>query len=321
MNNNITSIIVTYNRQDELLCCLQKNLLQTFKMKNILIVNNASTDSTWEKLCAFLNVSIEKKIDEMFFLSEIDNVKIYIINKSKNTGGSGGFSCGMELAHRILESDYLWLMDDDGFPSENCLEQLIERIDEYDYVMPVSININKQDELSWSVRKKNGVKTVIYKELRDSWGDIMNFVTPFNGVLLSKKCVSSVGYINKDFFIWGDEYEHWWRCKENNINPVTIMDSIFFHPAAKLPLVPICFGLFKVPYVDSELRMCCLARNYTYIYLHHDRKVKIAIKYLMYFWLYMITRKLDINGWKLYTASVRDAYRNDFTRHLQFLRK
>lgn len=320
MSKIITSIIVTYNRKNDFLRCLQNNVLQSTKPNNILIVNNASTDSTWTDLCDFLKITMEESFDELLFLKKYLDINVYIINKSKNTGGSGGFSTGMELAHTKLNSDYFWLMDDDGYPSNNCLQQLMSYVDNYDYVMPVSININKHDELSWATRKTNGAKTVSYEELKESWGEVMRFVTPFNGVLLSKKCVDIVGYINKDFFIWGDEYEHWWRCKENGINPVTIMDSIFYHPAAKLPLVPICFGLFKVPYVDSELRMCCLARNYTYIYLHHDKKIKIFVKYLMYFWLYLITRKGDFKGWKLYKESVKDAFKSDFTRHFQYIK-
>lgn len=99
------------------------------------------------------------------------------------------------------------------------------------------------------------------------------------------------------------------------------MNAVFYHPAAKLHFVSICFGLFKVPYVDSPLRMICLARNYTYIYLHYDKKIKIFIKFLMYTWLFLITRHGDIKGWKLYINSVRDGFKGDFTRHLKYLNK
>jgi rhamnopyranosyl-N-acetylglucosaminyl-diphospho-decaprenol beta-1,3/1,4-galactofuranosyltransferase len=211
------------------------------------------------------------------------------------------------------------MMDDDGYPSQECLERLLLFVSQYDYVTPVCINIDNHNELSWFTRMKNFKRTNCYRKLKESWGDIMNYVTPFNGVLLSKQCVAKVGYVNKYLFLWGDEYEHYYRCKKNGFVPVTIMNALFFHPAQKLPLVPVVRGLFAVPYVDSKLRMICLIRNGIYISLHYRNKLRILLHLLAYSWLFLITRKLDIEGYKLYLASVMDAFKNDFTRHLKYL--
>lgn len=316
----ITAVIVTFNRTKELKRCIQNVLLQSKKPTDIIIVNNASTDSTYEDLCNFFSVSFaEKQLDKLSQLCIFKDINVYLINMSKNMGGSGGFHEGLKMANEKLLSDYFWLMDDDGYPSENCLEMLFSNSSKYDYIMPTSIDILDHSKLSWATKKKNGKKTIFYEDLKDSWGEIMDYVTPFNGILLSRKCVNEVGYINKDFFIWGDEYDHYWRCREKNIQPVTFLDAKFFHPAMKLPLVKICFGLFSVPYVNNPLRMICLARNYTYIYLHYNQKYKIPIKWVMYWWLFIITRHGDFAGWKLYKVSVRDGFKGDFTRHLQYL--
>lgn len=316
----VTSIIVTFNRKKDLLRCIKANLLQSKKPDNLLIVNNASTDGTVEEICHFFTFDFScVESEKLLFLAEKDDVKIYLLNKEKNTGGSGGFYSGLKTAFQELRTDSYWLMDDDGYPSEKCLEQLLKKSSEYDYIMPTSINIENHFELSWAVRKKNGKKTFLYEELKSSYGEIMPYVTPFNGILLSKNCVEKVGYVNPDFFLWGDEYDHYWRCKAAGFEPVTLMNAKFYHPAQKLPLVKICFGLYSVPYVDSPLRMICLARNYTYIYRHYKQKYKIPIKWCMYWWLFIITRRGDFSGWKLYKESVRDGFREDFTRHLQYL--
>ena len=318
----ITTIIVTYNRSKDLLRCVNEVLMQSQKTTNLVIVNNASTDSTLGDLCSYFSVDISENIvDKTFLLAQKDTIKVYLINMSKNSGGSGGFAEGLRIANEELHSEYFWLMDDDGYPSENCLETLFTRAEDYDYIMPTSIDIEKHDCLSWPTRMKNGKKTVLYSELKDSWKEIMDFVTPFNGVLLSKNCVDKVGYINKDFFIWGDDYEHYYRCRKNGIQPVTLIPAVFYHPAQKVMLKKICFGLFSLAYSDSQLRMVCLARNWTYIYLHYNQKYKIPIKWVMYWWLFIITRHGDFKGWKLYKQSVKDGFKGDFTRHLQYLKK
>ena len=301
---SVSAVIVTYNRKEELLRCIQAVLGQTYPVSCLLIVDNASTDGTREYLA-------EAGI--------LEDTRILYHRTETNTGGSGGFYTGLRLAHTQLRTDFYWLMDDDGYPSPDCLRMLLGGSRRYDYIMPVSVDCSDASRLSWPVRMKNGRKTDSLQELRDSWGRIMNYVTPFNGILLSEKCVDEVGYINPDFFIWGDEYDHYYRCLEKGFRPVTLMDAVFYHPSQKLPLVPVCFGLFHVPYVDSKLRMVCLARNYTYIYRHYHQKYKIPLKFLLYTWLFLITRRGDVEGWKLYLASVGDGFREDFSRHREYL--
>ena len=296
----VSCVIVTYNRSKDLIRCLTSVKSGSVTPDSIVVVNNASTDDTKEV--------VSKNFPE-----------VILINLEKNTGGSGGFYEGLLYAHKNLKSDYYWLMDDDGYPSKNCLEMLLSKSSEYDYVMPASIDIDNHEKLSWAVRKRDKKKTESYQELKASWGQILDYVTPFNGILLSKKCVDEVGYINPQFFLWGDEYDHYYRCIQKGIKPVTYLDAVFYHPSQKLPLVKICFGLFRVPFVESKLRMVCLARNYTYIYRHYNQKYKIPIKWLMYFWLFHFTRHNDKEGWKLYKASVKDGFREDFSRHLQYI--
>ena len=295
----IATIIVTHNRKSEVLRCIEAVKTQSVKCDSIIVVNNASTDGTKEILTSLEGITL--------------------LNLEQNLGGAGGFYTGLKYAHETLKSDYYWLMDDDGYPSKNCLEMLLSKSSEYDYVMPASIDIDNHEKLSWAVRKRDKKKTESYQELKASWGQILDYVTPFNGILLSKKCVDEVGYINPQFFLWGDEYDHYYRCVQKGIKPVTYLDAVFYHPSQKLPLVKICFGLFRIPFVESKLRMVCLARNYTYIYRHYNQKYKIPIKWLMYFWLFHFTRHNDTEGWKLYKQSVKDGFREDFTRHLKYL--
>lgn len=320
LNQNVTAIIVTYNRKKDLLRCINAVLNQTKQVQSLIIVDNASTDNTVDFLYDVKIINTKKiKANELQKVGWSDKINIYIYHKDTNTGGAGGFSSGMEQALQYTEFDYLWMMDDDGYPSLNCLELLIREENHNDYIMPASIDINQHQNLSWPVRKRNGKKTISYDELYSSWGEFLAYVTPFNGVLLSRKCVKDVGFVNSNLFIWGDEYEHYYRCLNNGYKPVTYLKAIFYHPAQKLPQVPILFGLLKVPYVDSQLRMICLARNYTYIYLHYNQIYKIPLKFLMYTWLFLITRHGDFKGWKLYIDSVKDGVKGDFTRHWKYL--
>lgn len=317
---NVIAIIVTYNRCNLLVRCVNSVIKQTYKCKSIIIVDNASTDNTMSAICStFEHDTIEER-DVLVHLSKKNEIDIHYIRKSKNEGGAGGFHMGMELASKFADYDALWMMDDDGYPSETCLEKLVNYLPAYDYVMPASIDIDNHINMSWPTKLKEGGKTLSYEMVKSSWGEIMEYIYPFNGSLLSKNLVEKVGYIDKRLFIWGDEYDHYWRCKLNGFTPVTVILARFFHPANKMSFIPILFGLVKVPYVDSKWKMVCLARNYTYIYRHYHQKYKIPIKFLIYTWLFLVSRKGDFGGWKLYMESVLDGFKEDFERHKKFLK-
>lgn len=167
---SVTTIIVTYNRKDDLCRCIEAVLAQTVVPDNLLIVNNASTDNTENFLYEKFGNPVDKKRmdgDNILFLQSINNVSVYLINKSVNTGGAGGFYTGLKLAYEYFLTDYYWMMDDDGYPTELCLEKLLESICTNDYVMPISIDIDDNDKLSWPTRKRDNTRTEFYRELKD----------------------------------------------------------------------------------------------------------------------------------------------------------
>ena len=115
---SVTTIIVTYNRKDDLCRCIEAVLAQTVVPDNLLIVNNASTDNTENFLYEKFGNPVDKKRmdgDNILFLQSINNVSVYLINKSVNTGGAGGFYTGLKLAYEYFLTDYYWMMDDDGY--------------------------------------------------------------------------------------------------------------------------------------------------------------------------------------------------------------
>lgn len=319
---SVTACIVTYNRKQDLMRCVSAVLSQSWSVNALLIVDNASTDGTLDELVELLDPGCLTKYSLFDTVIQFGNSNVFLLRMNENTGGSGGFHAALKYSEKFLNGDYYWLMDDDGYPSPECLNHLVNDAvnNNRDYVMPVSIDINNHEKLSWPSPLPNGSKTDSYQALSSAWGVQMEHVTPFNGVLLSQHCVSSVGYVKKELFIWGDEYEHYWRCVRKDINPITVTNAIFYHPANKLPLVKVFFGLFSVPFVDSKLRMVCLARNYAFIHKENKQYKKLVAKFLAYSWLFLIERRCDLDGYKLYLASFADGLLSKFERHKQFLK-
>ena len=105
----VVAVIVTYNRKDLLLECLEAVYKQSFPVHQIILIDNASTDGTDQAL----------RDSGYFEKSEMD-----YHHMDTNTGGAGGFYEGMKIA-RDTEADWIWIMDDDTIPNVTCLEELI----------------------------------------------------------------------------------------------------------------------------------------------------------------------------------------------------
>ena len=193
----IAAIVVTYNRKQLLLECVEALLQQTAQVFDILIVDNASTDGTRDAL-------------ESYVAGE----KIQYFNTGNNIGGAGGFNFGIRKAYE-LGYDYFWLMDDDTIPTETALEELLNAKeilqDQFGYLSSYAIwtdgSICEMNVPGW------------LKDIDSFTGYRSSELVPieratFVSFFVSRKIVAQVGLPIKDFFIWSDDTNYCIRIKE-----------------------------------------------------------------------------------------------------------
>src|SRR5476651_747432 len=104
MSKRVAAVVVTYNRLKLLKEGIEALKKQSRKPEAIIVVNNGSTDGTDTWLAA---------------------QKDLIVYNQENVGGAGSFYRGIKEAYDA-GFDWIWVMDDDGYPAVNCLEKLIE---------------------------------------------------------------------------------------------------------------------------------------------------------------------------------------------------
>lgn len=253
-NIKVAAVVVTYNRLEFLKDCVDALKHQTYKNMDIVIVNNGSTDGTSEWLST--------------------NTNIVVINQ-ENCGGAGGFFSGMKY---MFEHDYeaLWMMDDDGLPAKNQLEQLIAISDKYhvDYANALVLNRdNKHLMCSGGEYNPKDYENIEF---------IPNVVLPFNGTFIKRHVIEKIGFIKKEMFIWGDEREYTARVKHAGFKIGTITSAIHYHPAFKGDLrnmIPLC-NKWKVAFKPSP-RDKIFFRNLGYI--DYKYGTKHFLKYLIYY--------------------------------------
>lgn len=187
--NEVATIVVTYNRKDLLLGCIEHLSALKNAKADILIIDNASTDGTREAL-----------------ENLIDSQAIIYCNTGANLGGAGGFQYGVKEALR-RGYRYLWLMDDDAYPEAESLEALLSADRELN---------GKYGFLSGIARwtdgtpcKMNIQKTGLKKTIEDySSPTVPVIMATFVSFFVKAETVMEVGLPIKEFFIWADDFEY-----------------------------------------------------------------------------------------------------------------
>lgn len=244
----IASVVVTYNRKELVAENIIATLNQSLKVDKIIVVNNCSTDGT------------EEYLNNRF----VDETKIEVISLDQNYGGAGGFYYGLKYAID-LGFDYVFLMDDDGRPyNDQCFENLFLSIIESDYNKPIMINsmvIQNESKLTFGLGKIEFIEEA-YKKAEN--GIVTGIINPFNGTLISRKLVETIGYPNKDFFIKGDEVDYYARAIKATAVVHTAVNSLYYHPAPPNMKQKKFFGKSMYVYAEASWKEYYNVRNATY---------------------------------------------------------
>jgi GT2 family glycosyltransferase len=228
----VIAVVVTYNRRELLSECITALRNQTRPPDAMLIINNGSTDDT-----------------EQWLAQQSD---IFFINQN-NLGSSGGFSTGINWAYKNNYS-WIWCMDDDGYPKEDALENLLDADDGSLRLMNCAV-IDKENKKSFVWKTKQ------YKTLDEVDCKLIEGIGhPFNGTMLHRRIVERVGVPKPKYFLWGDETEYYYRIvRRNNIPVCTDANSIHYHPST-------AFSIKKDWDYVSGWKMYYYIRNRFYIH-------------------------------------------------------
>ncbi|MGM9843392.1 MAG: glycosyltransferase family 2 protein [Muribaculaceae bacterium] len=204
----ISAVVVTYNRINLLkrtVDCLRAN----GPVNEIVVVNNGSTDGTAEWLD-----------------SQED---IHVIHQ-ENVGGSGGFYTGIDYAYNS-GADWIWCMDDDVFPRADCMERLLDHIDnpEIGILAPrrlIDGEIFCHDFQGYNLT--NPFSSMYTGRIDNSAvnGPIFIAGTAFEGPFIRREVVEKIGLPTRDLFIFCDDTDYCIRTLQAGYKILYVPDAL-----------------------------------------------------------------------------------------------
>lgn len=212
---SVIAVVVTYNRINLLLECLRGLLTQSRALGRIIVIDNASSDGTFETLrsCGYTSHAL-----------------IEYVRLEENSGGAGGFCEGVRRAFEA-GCDWIWLMDDDAEPGPEALERMSAAFADNEVVGVANWAVSPDGTPQYQHRgwfKLCGVSRHVVRPISDVEHDIDIQMASFVGLAVRCSAVEKIGYPRREFFLHADDVEYCLRLA--SIGRVRLVrDSVIVH--------------------------------------------------------------------------------------------
>lgn len=220
-------VICNYNKAEMVCQCIASVLESRYTEYQLYVVDNASTDHSVP--------SIQKRFGS----------KVHLVRNAENLGGSGGFNTGMRS---VLEADdakacrtgceYIWCLDNDVLVDENALGVLVEFLDTHpecgmagskvyhmeapDYVQQYGLTVDFENfcvEAGYRNHLEDGtLPEVVYSDAAAACS-----------LLVRCSLIREIGLMPEDNFLYWDDTEWGYRCKQAGYEVASCGKSIVLH--------------------------------------------------------------------------------------------
>lgn len=215
----LAALIVTFNRLEKLKKCWAATAALNFA--EIIIVDNASTDSTSEWLYSLIDT------------------RLSVITLPNNIGGAGGFKAGTQYIKNNSKVDWVAFYDDDAYPPENLI-RAFKKIENSAFqaycckVEDLERNICKMN-VPYSTFPKTFIDTIEYvmhphKYLPNT--ELSQVVSSFSfvGLIINKQLLDrNINYIYEELFIYYDDLYFAHMLSENGCKIRFCTEIVFLH--------------------------------------------------------------------------------------------
>lgn len=259
----VVVVIVNYNKPYETIRCIKAIKNGTVQPNKIIVIDNASVDNS---------VSIIR--------SHFDEQSFELVINSTNTGGSGGFNTGIQIA-MTKNPNYIWLLDDDAYSDSHYLEHVLITFGKHSNAGIVGaqlLDINHPDrivELGAVIHRDRVGFTPLargYPKRTESTILSVDYV-PACCMVVDTEVFKTIGILNGEYFIHWDDIEFGYRANQAGFLVLVNTSAIAYHKQFDKPVAP------NLRYYDIRNSY----HFYLFVYKSKLLKLKIIFNFIIRF--------------------------------------
>lgn len=269
---HVSIIILNWNGLQDTIECLESVFKLKYPNFSVLLVDNHSENDSVRKISQWASGSkrmkirtnfpsivfpeVEKPID--FYSVPVTNGKynktnipsseritnLFILN-DRNLGFSKANNLAVEIANRLFQSRYFFLLNNDTVIVPNALDRLIEALEKqpiagvaqatiYSYYSPGKIENAGGKIFFWG-------QTKYYKSIHKGGIKNIGFI---NGCALCihSGVIEKYGALSDQFFFGEEDFEYSMRLTKKGVRMICVADSIVYHKV----------GASSAEYLDND---------------------------------------------------------------------
>lgn len=261
----VSIILLNWNGWEDTIECLESVYQINYQNYDIIIVDNASTDDSINKIreycdgnlkvnSSFFEYSSVNKPIEFFECTEESKrskeynypkkslSNLFLIKNNLNSGFAGGNNIGINYAIEIFDPDYILLLNNDTVVNKDFLNEMIfyaennqkvgiigPKICYYDIPNKIQVTQTKID--LWSGRNfligDGEIDQGQYDEIQ-----ITDYV-PGSCFLIKRKVLNKVGLLNEEFYCYWEESDYCMSTKKFGYDCIYYPNSKIWHKVSK----------------------------------------------------------------------------------------
>ncbi len=272
---DLTIVIITHNSQNQIEGCLKSIANQNIPV-NILIIDNCSTDKTWNKL------------------QTLKKPNITLIKNKINSGFAKAVNQGVRFSNRNFKNSQLLLLNPDTELAEDCLKNLIQAL-KTDSKLGLCSPLIKNSQTKKTIFEKGQINWLRMNTTHNSVPKVsLDYLT--GCCLLIKKPVwDKLEGLDERFFLYYEDADLSLRAQKNGFKIKTVKSAICFHQESSSS--------------DSDEKTYQLVKN-GLIFFHKHFSLPIRFLYFCpIFWLRLLYHTL-ISHKKPVLRGMKDFYLN-----------
>ena len=258
MKNTVSVVVLNWNGAGVTYDCLRSLQAQTHKPKEIIVVDNGSTDGS------------DKYIQQHFKYAKL-------LKQSTNLGFAGGVNVGIKAS----SGDYVMLLNNDATCEPTCIEELLKTATSNDADITQAVIVTGSGKLIDSAGDVYTIWGLPFPGLRNQSVDMLPktdkaIFSASGGASMYKKSIfSSVGYFDEHFFAYYEDVDISMRAQLQKKRIWLSHKAIVHHKMN--------YSADKVPGLGREMTI----RNSIYIFwkdLPYPLNLKIFPRFLYANW-------------------------------------
>jgi rhamnopyranosyl-N-acetylglucosaminyl-diphospho-decaprenol beta-1,3/1,4-galactofuranosyltransferase len=265
--HHVTTVILSHNSIDTLIEVIEAVKRQTYPITEIIVVDNGSDDNT--------QTYLKKHFQDLTLLLLVENL-----------GVGAGHNYGWQAALKNPKCEFIWSLEHDAIPADNCLAELIQAYHSQPNpnlvgaILPTPMaehaTIARKGTFIW---KKN--RFIRIKKPNNHGEPCPSRSLTFNGTLFHAQIVRSVGFLKADFFLAYEDFEYAGRLKQRGLQILAVPSATIAHDILKTyKKVHFWDYAFVLPN-QNLLRAYYGTRNAIFLQKSRQPKYWLALKILL----------------------------------------